>query len=264
MSFRRPTPLVILLAFVLAAGASAHAQFGNLLKKKLPGAPAPPPQSTLYCRDITDEKIERFLKALKVRQAALDRSAAAERQRKAEQDQRRAVQDKKDRGKAERMIADITKYSDCTLAFEEKDPRTKERNRLQDASTAAYDKGDDAAGEKLDNQAQAIAKQISADAERACAHVKFSMDKYGPTEEEKAAAAAEQAASDAARDAIARAREDADREAARSQGFTDDEYPKLMECTRGRLTNPAATPTTPDSAAAIDKREADLRNALDL
>jgi hypothetical protein len=264
MSVRRPTPLVILVAFVLAIGASAHAQFGNLLKKKLPtpGAPAAAPGQKPYCSDITDEMIDRFLKALQTRRLALERVAADERQRKAEQDKKKAEQDKKDQGKAERMVADIVKYSECTQAFEEKDPRTKERNRLQDASSAAYDKGDNANGEKLDNQAQAVSAQINADAERACAHVKFSMDKYGPSAEEQAAATAEQAASDAAREAMQLARLSADHEAAKSQGFTDREFAKMLECTTGRLNNPTATPTTPDSAAAIDQRADDLRKAL--
>jgi hypothetical protein len=51
---------------------------------------------------------------------------------------------------------------------------------------------------------------------------------------------------------------------AKAGNMTEEEYARLKECIRGHLQNPQATPTTPDSDAAIDKRGAELKQALDV
>jgi len=75
---RRLLPAVVLAAALLG-GASAHAQIGGFLKKKLPklpvpGASAPAPavnERPKYCAATTDEILDRFLKALETENAAI-------------------------------------------------------------------------------------------------------------------------------------------------------------------------------------------------
>jgi hypothetical protein len=89
MAARRRAAVPVVVLFVLASlGASARAQFGDLLKKTLPKpatATTPPPAKKLYCEDITPEKVEQLLKGLRAERAAHEKAQAMDKAAKATQ-----------------------------------------------------------------------------------------------------------------------------------------------------------------------------------
>ena len=240
-----------ILAAALVGGASAHAQIGGFLKKKLPklpvtgaSAPAPAaPERPKYCAAITDEVLDRFLSALNAENAALAKRQAA-RQRVADAG----------RYAAEVMTPEgFAKFEACKEAAIAKDPRTKERDRLRALADDAVRKVDNRKYQEYSAQADAIDELIDASAEKACGG--------GP---KAAAASLEAADTQAAVTALMADAEDPARAGSKAGGFTEQEYARLKECVIGRLSTPNTTPTTPESAEAIDKRADELEKALPL
>jgi hypothetical protein len=262
MSVRRYVLCLLIVAGALACGAPAVAQFPKIPKvPKVPKLPTPPSAPTLdqpaekarpkYCASITDDQVDRFLKALKVEQNALADNLAAANARKASAD---AAANKRSMAGVEAMM----KVSECKDAAIEKDPRTKERDRLYELAESASAKGDEKASEKFASQASALRDRIEADAEKVCGSELSAIAAAGqPTAEESAA-------SRAAAEAMSNTHTDAMKAGAKAGDMTEEEYARLKECVRGHLLNPQATPTTPESDAAIDKRSAELKPALEI
>lgn len=241
-----------ILAAALVGGASAHAQIGGFLKKKLPklpvtgaSAPAPAPaapERPKYCAAITNEVLDRFLLALDAENAALAKRQAA-RQRVADAG----------RYAAEVMTPEgFAKFEACKEAAIAKDPRTKERDRLRGLADDAVRKVDNRKYQEFSAQADAIDELIDAAAEKAC----------GGGPKAVMASAAEQADTQAAAAVLMEEAGDPAKAGLKAGGFTEQEYARLKECVIGRLATPNTTPTTPESAEAIDKRAAELKQAL--
>ena len=245
-------PLVLAGAVVL--GATTHAQIGGLIKKKLPKlvAPAepqpvakaaPPPK---YCGSITDDQLDRLLKAAQAERAVLEKQLAVRKVQTAaaEAGKRRAEQFTPE---------GMARSADCREAAIAKDPRTKERERLSALADAAIRKSDAPSYRKYSAEADALSEQIEADADKSCGGGLKAM--MAPSAEEAEANRAAVAAMNATY-------EDSTEAALKAGGFDAEEYAKLKECVLGRLQTPKTTPTSPESEQIIDARSDDLRKAL--
>ena len=249
---RRLLPAIVLAAALLG-GASAHAQIGGFLKKKLPKLPlpaasAPAPavnERPKYCAAITDEVLDRFLKALEAENAAIARREEAEgRVTAAGNAAARA---------AEMMTPEgFAKFEACKEAAIAKDPRTKERDRLRGLADAAARKVETRKYQEFSAQADELDDLIDAAADKACGGGPMAM----------LASAGERADTQAAAAAMMDDAGDAVEQGWKAGGFTEMEYARLKECVIGHLATPNTTPTTPESAEAIDKRAAELEKAL--
>ncbi len=246
---RRLLPAVVVAA-ALIGGASAHAQIGGFLKKKLPKLPipaasAPAPavnERPKYCAAITDEVLDRFLKALETENAAVAREEEAKRRLNAAA-----------RNAAEMMTMEgMEKFEACKEAAIAKDPRTKERDRLRGLADAAARKVETRKYQEFSAQADDLDDLIDAAAEQAC----------GGGPKAVLASAGERADTQAAAAAMMDDAGDAGEQGRKAGGFTEQEYARLKECVIGHLATPDTTPTTPEAAEAIDKRAADLEKAL--
>jgi len=167
MPIRRLARVPLTAGVVVALAATLLAQFPKVRVPKLPGLPnAPsttPPQArkAAYCDGITSDQIEQFLKALNAEQAALDRQLAAAKAKKAEADQAQQA-------RGQRVVADMMKTADCKDPIKERDPRTREAERLQKLADDASARGDDTKADEYQKQASALNDGIDIDADRAC------------------------------------------------------------------------------------------------
>ena len=281
-----------LVVFVASAGGPAGAQVGNPLKRALPPAPAPAqPKPRPFCHSITDETIDRFIKGLEKRrqqQAALNEA----------QVRARAESDASAKQQGDALLAAMDRYSTCEDAAREKHPKYHEQVRANNLANAAYDRGDQAAGDRYTAQATALTDLIDKAAQKACESLRPNMFGTGAVAEEAArdqqvmieygkcveaaqkdgkdpgkscpfpalgqgpatqAAQAQHAANDRA---MRDAKSDVDKKAAEAAGMDENEWGRINECIAGRLNNPTATPSTPESNDAIDKRAPQLRSAI--
>ncbi len=244
----------LVLAGTLILGASTDAQIGGFIKKKLPKLPipdavkpaAPASAPRKYCGSITDELLDRFVKALDAENAVVAKRQEAERQSK-------ALGAAAARG-AELMTPDgLAKFEACKEAAVAKDARTKERDRLRGLADAAARRVETRKYQEYSSQADDLSTLIDAAAEKTCGGgLKGALN---PSAEELAATRAAAAA-------MTEDTGDATEAGLKAGNLTEDEYARLKECVLGRLTTPKTTPTTPESAAAIDKRAAELEKAL--
>jgi hypothetical protein len=249
----RRAPFGLVLAAALLAGVSAHAQIGGFIKKKLPKLSVPgvtqqtpPPEAARkYCGGITDELLDKFLKGLQAENAASAREAAAKAKRKAAADAASAAADRYSPAGAARFEA-------CKSAAAAKDPRTKERDRLSALADAALKKTQIQAQLKYSNEASELTDAIDAAAEEACGGGVKSLQALSGAENREAA------------EAMIASGADSQQAGVDASGLNEGEYGKLKECVLGRLQTPKSTPTTPDSDAAIDKRSAELKKALNV
>ena len=244
----------LVLAGTLLLGVSADAQLGGLIKKKLPKLPipdavkpaAPANAPRKYCGSITDELLDRFLKALEAENAVAAKRQEAERQAKAREEEARS--------RANSLTpAGFAKFEACRDAAIAKDSRTKERDRLRGLADDAARKVETRKYQEYSSQADELTELIDAAADMACG---------GGPKALFAGGASEEAANRAAAESIAKETGDPVEAGKKAGGFTEEEYARLKECVIGRLATPKTTPTTPESAAAIDKRAAELEKAL--
>lgn len=163
MVVRRPAAVSVSILFVLALlGASAHAQFGNLLKKALPKpATAEMAPKKLYCADITSEQVNQLLEGLKAERAAHERAQASDRAAK-------GIQAANDEAAATRVMEAMQRQAACEQGAQEKDPRFKEAERLSELRNKAQDRGDEAAADKYGEQYAALNDALEAMARKAC------------------------------------------------------------------------------------------------
>jgi hypothetical protein len=255
MNWSTPRPLFpFVLAGALVLGATTHAQIGSFIKKKLPklAAPAEPQPAARaaskpkYCASITDEDLDRFLKALQAENAVRSKQQEAERRAKARAEEARE--------RANSLTPEgFAKFEACRDAAIAKDPRTKDRDRLKALADEAARKVQAAKYREYSSQADDLTALIDAAAEKACG---------GGPKALLTMASSEDAANRAAAEAIVKETGDAVEAGKEAGGFTEEEYARLKECVIGRLETPKTTPTTPESEAAIDKRAAELEKAL--
>lgn len=302
-AWRRALVPVVVVSLLVVLGASARAQFGNILKKAVPkpASPvAPPaPQRQAFGAGVTPEQVERLLKSLNARAAAIKTVHAIEAANKKAENDRAQVQ-------AQRMMAAMEKQSACEQAAMEKDPRYKEVNRLSDLRNKAQDRGDDATADKLGEQFAALNDLVEAVAKKACSdpaciakakqesgHQKTLAETREALAKEKNAnvramlepqitmflamidaeaeskcgpmgaampTAAEQAATDAAAQKAKDAKDAAEEAGLKAGQFTADEQGRLIELAAG-VCGGGATPATDDSKAAIQPRCRELEAA---
>jgi hypothetical protein len=159
----------LLVATALVAGVSVHAQFGNPLNRlpktpSVPGVARPAPPATErrpYGSGITDEMITQYIKAITVQKQVLANELAAAKAKKAQAD---ALAQKR----AEAMVGDLTKTSECSDAFREKDPRSKTIFKLEGLAEAATNSGNDAKAEEYQKQSSQLEQELAIAADRAC------------------------------------------------------------------------------------------------
>jgi hypothetical protein len=172
MSLTRLASASVVAVAVALSGATAGAQFGNLLKKvpKPPGAPGPaaPAPAALYCSGITDDLINRYLKAKSVQKATIGSEMAKANALKAKADALKAKSDALGQQRGQAQVSAMMKNMDCTDAFKEKDPRTKEIARLDGLAEAATNSGNDAKAADYSRQSSQLGEALELDADRSC------------------------------------------------------------------------------------------------
>src|SRR6476620_11269164 len=171
MSIRRLAVLPLIGAGILAVIATLHAQFPKVHVPKppsVPGAktvtpaePAPQPVKRAFCSGITNEQIDQFIKAQQVRAQALQSELAKANAKK-------AVADAMDKKLASENLEAMTKTGECTDAFKEKDPRSKEILRLDTLAEAATNGNDEAKAEQYQKKSSRLSNALEVDADRAC------------------------------------------------------------------------------------------------
>jgi len=184
MSRTLSVSLVLALAALLSTPIGA--QFGNPLKRAIPPAPAPAqPKPRPYCHSITEETIDQFIKATKSRKQ--DRSVAdAEARLRDLEARQRAAADAQAQAQGAGLIDAMQKHADCQDAAREKHPRYAEQQRLNNQSNAAYDRGDQTAGDRFNAQSSALTEIIDRDANKACEKLQPNMLGTGALAEEAA------------------------------------------------------------------------------
>jgi hypothetical protein len=182
----RRLSIALVLAFVAFVGGPAGAQFGNPLKRAVPPAPQPAePKPRPFCHGITDETVDQFIKAKKLRKQ--DRTVAdAEARLRDLEARQKAAADAEAQGQAAVMVDAMQKLGECEDAAREKHPRQAEQERLNNQSNAAYDRGDQTAGDRLNAQSTALAEMIDRDVKKACEHMQPNMHGTGALAEEAA------------------------------------------------------------------------------
>ena len=306
MSVSRLASASIVSGCLVLVGVTASAQFGNVLKRApkppsvptatKPSAPASPaPGPSLYCAGITDENINRYLKAKEVQKQVLQRELAEANARKAEADALNRKADALGQKRAEQMLSTMMATEECKDKFKEKDPRSKRIARLEDLMAAANDRGDEAKAEAIQNELSPLSNALDVEADRACGgkgtsalhdcleKKKAALAKQGLTEPmltvqaqgecmqdpstsgfagATAASAEEEAATEGAAELLRNAESNADKAGADAAGLSGHEFNKLDHCIRNVIGGNPATPTTPESTAAINRRAAELKAAL--
>jgi hypothetical protein len=296
MSIRRSAFALVIAGLFAIFVVTADAQFGNILKKVKPptGAPAAPARP-LYCAGISDEDISKYLKSKEVQKKVIEQEIAEENARKAQADALKQKADALAQKRAQTMVNTMMATEECKDRFKEKDPRSKKIAELEDLIAAANDRGDEAKADQIQKQLSPLSQSLEIDADRACggrgaaalhdcmASKKAALAKQGATEPmltiqaqgecmqdpstsgmagATAASAEEQAANDKAAELLRRADSNADQAAAEASGLKGNEFSKLDHCIRGVIAGDPATPTTPESKAAINSRAAELKAAL--
>ena len=300
----RGRSLALAAALCLAATASGvDAQFSNSLKKLAP-KPAPPDSRVVQCGTITDDDIDRLLKQLERERA---RRAADEARRAAAEQQQRATQQSVDQASAERMMAAMAKQEACEQAAMEKDPRSREANRIGELRNKALDRGDEAAADRYGQQFEELTDAIDKAAKAACldpaclARARQESPLRQQIEQMRAAAAkaggdqramieaqlpgylgmievealqkcgpagagaltaAEQAQTDAAADAVYRARNAGDQSAPDDTDLDKKDRGRILDCACGGLGDGAGVALSDQSRQVIERRRAELTPAL--
>jgi hypothetical protein len=162
---RRRAVLVVLPPLVMALlGAPVGAQLGNPLNKLRP-QPAAPKRTVVQCQNITDKDIDQLLKALEAERAM----RLAEQARRDEADrQQQATNNAVSQAAGERMMAAMARQQECEQAAMDKDPRSRDAERIGELRNKAQDRGDDTAADKYGEQFEQLTDAIEKAAKAAC------------------------------------------------------------------------------------------------
>jgi hypothetical protein len=171
MPIRRLASTALAAALIATLGATASAQFGNILKKAKPSVPGakaaadPPPQS-FSCEQLDESLID---KAVKAHQNSIyDSEVAKANAKRAQADAKKAQADALRTKSAQSTVGAMMQNADCKDAKKEKDPRMKEARRLEDLLAAANDRGDEAKAAEISRKLDPLNEAIEIDADRAC------------------------------------------------------------------------------------------------
>jgi hypothetical protein len=283
-----------IVALVMALlTASVDAQFPKIRVPKAPSVPgvgSPPAPASVQATKletvtITDDMIQRYLKAFRVQKEVLAREMV----------EANALQAKADalaKKRAEHTVGEIMKNAACKDAFTEKDARAKEIARLEDLVAQADTAGDEKKSDALRAKLDPLNEALELDADRACggkgsAALHDCMDKQkqvlakqGVTEpmltiqaqgecmshpETSGAAGAtdasaeEQAASKAASERMQQARENAEKAGRDAAGLEPRLFAMIDHCVWRRL---RGDPCDADPNMVIDKYKAELEKEL--
>jgi hypothetical protein len=175
MPIRRLASATIVAALVALVGATASAQFGNILKKvpkppSVPGtkaAAAASPKGPDFS-NINDALVDKVLKGYDAWQKVHDDELAKAKAKTAEAKAKTEQADVLRQKCAQHTVADMMATSDCKDKAKEKDPRMKEARRLEDLVAAANDRGDEAKAAELSKKLDPLNEAIEIDADRAC------------------------------------------------------------------------------------------------
>lgn len=300
MSSRRLAAALAAAASVVVLGVTIGAamrdQFPSLPRRpQIPGVSRPAQATGLDCSDITEEQLDKFLTAKRVEAATLKSETDAANARRA------AAQAQLDAGGQRRatvMLGEVMKNAECTDAFKERDPRSREIARLYSLAEAASGRGDEAKAEEYQNKASQLESALDLEADRSCggkgvsalmdciAKKKPVLAQQGVTEpmltvqaqgecmsdpatsgipgmtgdsaQEKAA----QAALSDANNALANAQENARKAGANASGLDDEQMGRITDCIcAGTGPGYVTGTTTAASRAALQRRQTELRRA---
>jgi hypothetical protein len=173
MSIRRLALVPLMVAAVLAVMGTVNAQFPKLPKvPKAPSVPGvrteAPPQQHLYCSGITNDQIDQYIKARQVQGQALESEMAKARALKAKADALDKNQDAANTKLATENVNYLMKKAECQDAFKDKDPRSKERERLETLAEEATNANDEARAQLLQKRASRIGEALEIDSDKAC------------------------------------------------------------------------------------------------
>ena len=289
------------LALGVSAHAQLGSLLKKAIPKPASPVAPPPPARKLYCEGITPEMVDQLLKGLKGERAAHEKAQAMENAAKAAQDKNaqasaarmmaamekqsaceQAAMEKDPRYKEIVRLTDLRnkaqdrgdeaaadKYGEQFAALNDEVEKTAKKACISGACIAKA-KEESAHQQNLAEARAAAAKEKNPDLKANYdAQVAMFLAMIDGEAEMKCGAmgaglpsADEQAATDAAAAAAKKARDGTAPAGAEAAGLTEDEYGRLIECTRGALNNAAATPLTDDSKKNINQRSPDLESAL--
>ena len=161
------------VALVALAGATGSAQFRlprKISKPSLPGVKTETPASQKGpdCSNIDDALVDKVLKADAIRQKVYDDEVAKARAKQAQAKTKTAQADQLRAQRAQGTVGAMMENAECKDKFKEKDPRTKEIQRLEDQIAAADEKGDEKTSDALKKKADPLSEALEIAADRAC------------------------------------------------------------------------------------------------
>jgi len=173
MAIRRLASASLVAVLVALVGATASAQFGNILKKApkppTPGAtPTAAASKTLECSQIDDNLVNKAVEGSQNAKKASDAELAKANAKKAEATAKKAQADGLRQKSAQLTVSNMMENGECKDKAKEKDPRMKEARRLEDLLAAANDRGDEAKAAEISKKLDPLNEAIDLDADRAC------------------------------------------------------------------------------------------------
>ena len=155
MSVRRCVFVSLIVAGSLAGVAAAATESSRLLMR-------------VSCDNLTPDEINQLLKGLEAEKAARKGAVDAANAKQKEADAQKAAANADAQRAAAIMVDDMAKTGECKDAFMEKDPRSKEVQRLYDLATAASEKNNEKLSEQYSEKASKIQEALDIDADKAC------------------------------------------------------------------------------------------------
>jgi hypothetical protein len=302
MSMRGLTSAAAAAAFLAAVGATVDAQLPRMPKApSIPGVSRPAPAAAPARKGvvITDDVIERYLKAIKVQKEVLAKELGDVEAARANARAQKAKVDALQSQRAEGQMNTLMKTAECKDTFKEKDSRSKEIARLEDQVAAADTDGNDTKSEALRKKLDPLTAALDLDADRACggkgtaalhdcmeakkaalarqgiAEPMLTIQAQGecmgdpatsgfggsaPSAEEEAAQRAENAANKDASERMQRAQANADKAGMESAGLTSAQWGVIDHCVRNRVNGGPGCDE--DSNIVIDRYKEQLKAAV--
>jgi hypothetical protein len=173
MANRRLASAALVAALVALFGGTAGAQFPKLRVPKVPSVPgvktAPASSSnTLDFSNIDDAFVDKAVKGCNAWQNVHDAEVAKANAKTAEAKAKTAQADALRQKQAQVTVNNMMENAQCKDAFKEKDPRTKEIQRLEDQIAAADERGDEKKSDELKKKADPLSEALDIAADRAC------------------------------------------------------------------------------------------------
>ena len=297
--------IVALVVALLAV--TVDAQFPKIRVPKAPsvpgvGSPSPSPASSTQRKTvtITEDMVQRYLKALRVQNEVLAKEMVAVNEAKAKAQAEKAKVEAYQAKRAEGMVGTMMQTEECKDAFKQKDPRSKEIARLEDQVAAADSDGNEAKSDALRKHLDPLSSALDLEADRACGgrgtsalhdcmeKKKAALAKQGATEpmltiqaqgecmsdpstsgfagataasaEEEAAQRAEDAANKDASEKMLLAKGNAEKAGMEASGLTSAQWGVIDHCIRNRINGGPGCDE--ESNIVIDRYKEQLKPAV--